>query len=76
MSDGIHITQKGERWLVTRGNYTLDEFPSKQQALQLARQRAKSSRANVIVHAEDGSVRYVENFTEFASGKDKKRKSA
>jgi hypothetical protein len=62
MSDGIHVMHKGDLWIVTRGNYTLDEFKSEKQAIQLAKQRARSSRAVLTIHAEDGSVRAVENF--------------
>ena len=64
MSDGIHVIQQGDLWAVTRGNYTLDEFSNELAALQLARQRAKNSRARVILHAEDGSVRIIENYSE------------
>jgi VCBS repeat-containing protein len=62
MSDGIHVMHKGDLWVVTRGNYTLDEFKSEKQAVQLAKQRARASRAVLTVHAEDGSVRTVESF--------------
>jgi Uncharacterized protein conserved in bacteria (DUF2188) len=60
MSDGIHVMPKGDGWTVTRGNYTLDEFKSQQQALQLAKQRALASKATLHVHGSDGSVQVVD----------------
>ena len=60
MSNDIHILSKGDRWLITRGNYTLDECKNQKQAIETARQRAKRSHANLILHASDGTVSSVE----------------
>jgi hypothetical protein len=62
MSEGIHVRHQGDRWLVTRGNYLLDEFKSQQQALALATQRARSSKASLTIHSEDGTVRKVDQY--------------
>jgi hypothetical protein len=62
MSDGIHVVPKGDGWAVTRGNYMLDEFKSKQQALQLGKTRARTSKATLHLHERDGSVQMVDNF--------------
>jgi len=76
MSEGIHVRLKGDRWLVTRGNYTLDEFKSYEQALELAEQRAKVSKADLYVHAEDGSVALVQNHQPGQWPKSRSRRSA
>lgn len=76
MSDGIHVWRKGELWLVTRGNYTLDEFANQQQAVQLGKQRARTSRAKVIIHADDGSVNVIDNFMEAGSRRRKQKRPA
>jgi len=70
--------QKDGNWAVMRGNYTLDEFKSQQQAIQLGKQKAKASKATLTVHAEDGSVRVLENYqnTEGSLKRHKVRRSA
>ncbi len=62
MSDGIHVMQRGNIWVVTRGNYTLDEFANRQKAIELAKRRAKSSKSRLVVHSEDGSVLGIEEY--------------
>jgi VCBS repeat-containing protein len=78
MTNGIHVMQKDGNWAVMRGNYTLDEFESQQQAIQLGKQKARASKATLTVHAEDGSVRLVENYqsSEGSLKRDKVRRTA
>jgi hypothetical protein len=76
MSEGIHVRPKGDHWLVTRGNYTLEEFKTYQQAVELAQQRAKSTRADLYLHAEDGSVACVQNHQSLTGQKPRVRRSA
>lgn len=76
MSEGIHVRLKGDRWLVTRGNYTLDEFKNYQQAIELAEHRAKASKADLYVHAEDGSIACVQNHQAADWRKPKSRRTA
>lgn len=56
MTDGIRVIPKDTLWLVERGNYLLGEFKTTEQALQLARKRAKSSHSDVLIYDTKGEV--------------------
>ena len=62
MSDGIRVVPKDKIWLVERGNYLLGEFKTTEQALQLARKRAKSSHSDVLLYGLNGEVIRRETF--------------
>jgi hypothetical protein len=68
-TEGIHIKCRGKLWLVERGNYLLGEFPTQQEAIELGRVRAKSSRSTLVIHSEDGSINARESYKEHSSRK-------
>lgn len=56
MTNGIRVIPKDQLWLVERGNYLLGEFKTTEQALQLARKRARSSHSDVLIYDNKGDV--------------------
>lgn len=64
MADAIHIKRKDAVWLVERGNYLLGEFKSQAKAVELGRQRARSSHSELVVHSEDGAIASQESFND------------